>query len=218
MTEDYSVVYLTKGKCDTIKVEVCCVVVEYIDAMTEEWVREYFDFLSIQKNDSAFTCFVWDLLDKEIGLFENFSEISAWSDGASKHYKNKYVKMHLNKLKTKHPNVKLTKNYFESYHGMNISDSHMGVAQQTKKRYEREFGLIQSMEKLKEVLEMKISDTCAPILASFKRSEVVDEETTNINGIKGFYHFEFLGNGKIKCWKDEESDSRTMEIEGELWD
>lgn len=102
-----------------------------------KWNRKYYDFLcddETKKNDSKYVRAAFNNLFESREL-DSFSTIYLFSDGAGKHVKNQYSVKFFAEAAKQH-NVSITWIIFAANHGWSICDSHAGILNQMKHRFE----------------------------------------------------------------------------------
>ena len=100
--------------------------------------REYIDFMcdniKSNSNDYYFVNAVWDKLI-HMKLLNNFDSIEVWSDGGPHHFKTRYCQYMWHMISCIYfQGKRITHNFFPSYHGHSICDSHAAVDKQIIKR------------------------------------------------------------------------------------
>jgi len=128
---DFTSVYLTPKighKVETSTVQDFIIVMEFID-QTGRRCREYLDFLCdcavTNKNDYHFVLCTWLFLFLRKKLNDFFDSIEIWSDGGPHHFKTRYCQWMWSWLSThKFSGKRITHNFFASYHGHSLADSH----------------------------------------------------------------------------------------------
>jgi hypothetical protein len=172
--------------------------------------RMHFDFLSdnagAQKNDS---CYVEAALCTGItnGIFDGFSRVHFFSDGGPKHFKNVYGMLVARRWrsiwKKKRPELpvpELVWNFFASYHGHSLADSHASHVSQLLRREQSaavhtqrtELAVIpSSAEAVGDLIQRKLVNCTSFTLARIPRPEVRTDLRSLAGGIKKFHQFRF---------------------------
>jgi len=146
------------------------------------------------------------------GLFNNFDEISIWSDGGPKHFKITAC-MSLFSFLQSHSKKKIVYNFFESHHGHSVCD---GVAKHAKEklqnhqRHEQE--PVKTSSRISELVneirnhQAHVAPSCQVDLRKFK----------TFTTIRSFHCFKFAV-GKVTGWDNStdggQGSTKTWEIE-----
>jgi hypothetical protein len=91
--------------------------IQYIDVICSDKPTKH--------NDWYFVRAGWEVLIEQVKLFELSGTIYIFSDGCGAQFKNRYTQALFSQLSNKH-NKTIHYNFFISYHGHSIADSHAG--------------------------------------------------------------------------------------------
>jgi hypothetical protein len=103
-------------------------VLEYVDSQGK-YHRKYVDVLCDDNEsrgaDYHYVRAAWSYLLEQTDIFQPFSTIMIWSDGASQQFKQVYTQYFFSRLFTKY-HKHVTYSFWASYHGHGLHDSHIG--------------------------------------------------------------------------------------------
>jgi len=80
-------------------------------------------------------------------------------------------------------------NYFESYHGNSLCDSCAGKVNQAKNSSDIKGHVINDANRLKELVELKLSNTYCLLFDNIDRDDISVREVDELRGIQGIHQF-----------------------------
>lgn len=113
-----------------------------------------------------------------------------WSDGGPKHFKNCYT-MRFAFDFFRRNDINARWHYFEPHHGHNLCDSHNGKISQSKRDSDVSNNVISTADALKELIELKLSNTTCIIMDNIDRSDESFRDVDQLKGIQKYRYFEF---------------------------
>lgn len=159
--------------------------------------RKYIDAVcsdnDTNSNDSYYFINILKCLQSE-GFFETDNFHFIWSDGGPKHFKNCYTMRWVFDFFRK-CSLKGVWNFFESYHGHSLCDSHAGKISQAKKSSDIKGQVIIDADRLKELVELKLSNTHCLVFDNIDRSDETVREVDEVRGIQGMRQFMLTATG-----------------------
>lgn len=208
---DFSAIYLLCkiGADNSITVQDYILVFEYLHG--NQRIRHYYDFLcdipEENTNDYFFVQAVWLKL-VEMNVFDGFDSIEIWSDGGPKHFKTRYCQYFWHQLSNKlFQQQKIQHNFFASYHGHSLADSHAGhdkqlvkseyiKSQQERMRLFDDFTAKinygpASAHQIADLLNQNLSHTTAIVLDNINRDPATKPKVKSLPNIKQFHSFEY---------------------------
>jgi hypothetical protein len=132
----------------------------------------------------------------ELNVFKEFDSIEVWSDGGPHHFKTRYCQFLWHTLNCRF-NITIIHNFFASYHGHSLCDSH---AAQTKQAIKKEY-ISSEQQRMKShsnsiywgpasakdiqmILTKKIQNTKVEILNNIDRNPAMKPHVGPIKDIK----------------------------------
>lgn len=178
-------------------------ILSYDPTSTDKLHKSYHHFIAQdEKNDYYFVMAVWEHLlasSKLIPKQGKLKNIEIWSDGGGKHFKMTETMFYYSTIKERY-NINLTYNFYESHHGHNICDAAAAHAKKIIDVTQRDKNkpawtaedLAEMINKAKKHSAIALREAAVPV--------TIKEKPTRLVGVKSFYKFEFLGDGKIKAY------------------
>jgi hypothetical protein len=191
-------------------VQDCILVLEFIDDAGQQH-RQYMDFMcdikTMNKNDYFFVQHVWQLLFQR-KVLDQFDSLELWSDGGPHHFKTRYCQWMWHHLSTCYfQQKKITHNFFASYHGHSLADSHAGrVKQVIKSEYissqqsrmnnsdQSAYWGPSSANDIQLILNERIERTSAIVLNHIDRDDDLKPNVAGLVDIKQKHCFVYEGN------------------------
>lgn len=164
-----------------------------------------------KKNDWYFVRAGWEVLIDQVGLFKVADQkVYIFSDGCGCQFKNRYTQALISQLSIKH-NRLIHYNFFVSYHGHNIADSHAGhikrvllreflSSQQDRRDGKENWGPNDGVTTATTLME-NVSHTYVIQLEKIAR-ETEQAHKPNVkpmNGIKSYHSFVYDPQQPHKC-------------------
>jgi hypothetical protein len=194
-------------------VQDCILVLEWMDDVGTRQ-RQYMDFLcdinKVNNNDYFFVHQVWQQLI-QLNILTQYDSIEIWSDGGPHHFKTRYCQWMWHHLSTCYFNKKkITHNFFASYHGHSLADSHAGRDKQViKSEYlssqqsRMNIGANSSQQiywgpasanDIQIILQNKIENTTAIVLTDIDRDPELKPKVAGLVNIKQYHCFIYQHN------------------------
>lgn len=190
-------------------------ILSYDPTAKDKLKRKYLHFVADkEKNDIHFVVNVWESMLAS-GEFSGVRNLEVWSDGGGKHFKLSSNMYYFSTIKRRYK-LKIRYNFYESYHGHNACDAAAAHAKGAIGRYQRDdkipcweaSNLVTAINSLKH--------TKAITLESILKERKGEISIETMKGIKSYYLFEFLKQGKVKAYTSslERTDKKVFLIEG----
>jgi len=211
---DFSSIYeypnIGESTSNSHTVQDCIVVLEFIGDDGQHR-RQYLDFTcdikGINKNDYFFVHAVWQRLF-QLKVFDQFDSLEIWSDGGPHHFKTRYCQWMWHHLSTIYfKGKRITHNFFASYHGHSLADSHAGrVKQVIKSEYissqqsrmtnhnQPTYWGPSSANDIQLILHKRVEHTSATVLDTIDRDAALKPNVAGIVDIKQKHCFVYEGN------------------------
>ena len=126
---DFTSVYLTPRighSCNSTVVQDCIVVLEWMENGQRQRLNlDYLCGADSNNNDYFFVLHVWLKLFRDYKLNERFAVLHIWTDGGPHHFKTRYCQWMWHWMSSNlFSNKPIIHNFFASYHGHSLADSH----------------------------------------------------------------------------------------------
>jgi hypothetical protein len=163
-----------------------------------------------KKNDWYFVRAGWEVMSQLIKIFDIATTVYIFSDGCGGQFKNRYTQALMSQLSIKY-NRFIHYNFFVSYHGHNIADSHAGhikrvllreflSSQQDRKDGKENWGPSNAATTATTLME-NVSHTYVIQLDKIAREtdQAHKPNVTAMNGIKSYHSFVYDPQQPNKC-------------------
>jgi hypothetical protein len=153
--------------------------------------RKYIDAVCSDQdtncNDIYYFINVLEQLYEE-GFFDPDKYHYIWFDGGPKHFKNCYTMRWVFEFFSKY-SLKGEWNYFESNHGNSSCDSHASKINQAKNSSDIKGHIINDADRLKNLVELKLSNTYCLLFENIDRSDLSVRDAYEMRGIQSMRQF-----------------------------
>jgi hypothetical protein len=182
-------------KCKTVTVQDLVLVCQTVSE-TKEWKYDYHDFIAQDKskNDLKYMRTVFKEIERK-KIFEGYTDVYIFSDGAGKHFKTSFTQMCAAKLqKALGFTVQLKWVIFAANHGWSICDSHGEVLNQEKTRIEVSGNQPKSaLDWINAIQHAKLKNTTVEVIDNIDQSSF---DLNTIKGIKSCFYFTYHSTGE----------------------
>jgi hypothetical protein len=175
--------------------------------------RLYIDILGDgedNKNDYHYVRAAWEYIITQTHHFDSFNDIHIFSDGASKHFKQVFAMSYWASIQPRY-GIRLTYDFFASYHGHGAWDAHIAHAQRAivrhlniieNQRYHGQsttFSPLTCADDVAKILNLQLDHTRAYVLHEIDRSPHLKPNLSSLpDGIMIYHHFIFPTAYEVK--------------------
>lgn len=231
ITQDFTILNLHPNSKQASEIRpITCMVVVFENNRDPP---HYYDFICndpiTKKNDYYFVRQSWDIMLNQLKIFDKYNQaLSIWSDGATKHFKQKYLWKYLAEIKEDHNKNRMEYNFFAPYHGHNRCDSQkprinreinnsLQQAQinrsiKTVDTKDAEYWGPTTVEELSELINNMNNTTCTVIGSVDRANQLKPNLSALTDGSKQFFHVNFVDRNTIRT-KKRSSDHDSMAVE-----
>lgn len=234
ITQDFTILnlYPNSNEANEIRPITCLVVILEQLVENSNFQRHYYDFICndplTKTNDYYYVRQAWEIMLNELKLFESFTRaLFIWSDGAAKHFKQKFLWKYLAGIKEEHNKDKIEYNFFAPYHGHNLCDSqkprinntiqsshqqsqnnrlmHIDPATAT----DREYWGPRTVSDLAELINGMNNTTCIVIESVNRHNQLKPNLQPLREGSRPFFHVNFIDSNTIRTKRKSCDDNST---------